>query len=137
MNGLRNARHDPICWARSVLPIPPEPTKSVTCPKPNQPLIAHFAQLARGTTRLGVAGKIMDAVTAQRCLEHGADFVLIGRGAMLHHDFARRALTDPGFQSIARPVTRAYLQAEGMGPNFIDYVASTWKHFVSDAEAQA
>ena len=102
-----------------------------------RPLIDHFTALDRGATKLGVAGKIMDTATAQRCLEHGADFVLIGRGAMLHHDFARRALADPGFQSIARPVTRAYLQAEGMGPNFIDYVASTWKHFVSDAEVSA
>ncbi len=104
----------------------------------DRPLIDHFAALPRGhadgsgTTRLGVAGKIMDAATAQRCLDHGADVVLIGRGAMLHHDFARRALADPGFQAVARPVTRAHLQAEGLGPAFIDYVASTWQRFVSD-----
>ena len=98
----------------------------------DRPLIDHFAALPRGATRLGVAGKIMDAATAQRCIDHGADFVLIGRGAMLHHDFARRALADPGFQAVARPVTRAHLQAEGLGPAFIDYVASTWQRFVSD-----
>jgi tRNA-dihydrouridine synthase len=84
-----------------------------------------------------VAGKIMDAATAQRCLDHGADFVLIGRGAMLHHDFARLALADPGFAAIARPVTRAWLQKEGMGPAFIHYVATTWKHFVTDEETGA
>lgn len=98
----------------------------------DRPLIDHFAALPRGNTRLGVAGKIMDAATAQRCLDHGADFVLIGRGAMLHHDFARRALADAGFKSIERPVTRAHLQNEGLGPVFIDYVANTWKHFVQD-----
>ncbi len=98
-----------------------------------QPLIAHFAALPRGNTRLGVAGKIMDAATAQRCLEAGADFVLIGRGAMLHHDFARRALADPAFRSIERPVSRAHLQAEGLGPAFLQYVASTWPRFVADA----
>lgn len=98
----------------------------------DRPLIDHFAALPCANTRLGVAGKIMDAATAQRCLEHGADFVLIGRGAMLHHDFARRALADAGFQSIPRPVTRAYLANEGLGPVFVDYVANTWKHFVSD-----
>ena len=97
-----------------------------------QPLIDHFAALPRGNTRLGVAGKIMDTATAQRCLEHGADFVLIGRGAMLHHDFARRALADAGFEAVARPVTRAYLEKEGLGPAFIGYVASTWQKFVSD-----
>jgi len=96
-----------------------------------RPLIAHFAALPRDQTRLGVAGKIMDAATARRCLESGADFVLIGRGAMLHHDFARRALADPGFRSAVLPVTRAHLQAEGLGPNFLQYVASTWPNFVA------
>jgi len=98
-----------------------------------QPLIAHFAALPRGNTRLGVAGKIMDAATARRCLEAGVDFVLIGRGAMLHHDFARRALADPGFRSVERPVSRAYLEAQGLGPAFVHYVASTWPRFVADA----
>lgn len=95
-------------------------------------LIEHFTSLERGQTRLGVAGKIMDAPTAQACIDNGADFVLIGRGAMLHHDFATRALADPGFRAVARPVSRAYLQAEGLGAPFIGYVASTWKDFVSD-----
>jgi 2,4-dienoyl-CoA reductase-like NADH-dependent reductase (Old Yellow Enzyme family) len=95
-------------------------------------LIEHFAALPRGNTRLGVAGKIMDAATAQRCLDAGADFVLIGRGAMLHHDFARRALADPAFRCIERPVSRAHLEAEGLGPAFVQYVASTWPRFVAD-----
>ncbi len=98
----------------------------------DRPLIDHFAALPRGATRLGVAGKIMDAATAQRCLAHGADFVLIGRGAMLHHDFAALALADPAFRCVERPVTRAWLEKEGLGPAFIGYVASTWKNFVSD-----
>lgn len=98
----------------------------------DRPLIDHFTALKRGDTRLGVAGKIMDAATAQRCLDSGADFVLIGRGAMLHHDFARRALTDPAFQCVERPVSRAYLEAEGLGPAFLQYVASTWPRFVAD-----
>ena len=97
-----------------------------------QLLIDHFAALPRGNTRLGVAGKVMDAATAQRCLNAGADFVLIGRGAMLHHNFARRALADSSFACIERPVTRAHLQAEGLGPAFLTYVASTWQNFVVD-----
>ena len=95
-------------------------------------LIAHFAALDRGATRLGVAGKIMDTVTANRCLDSGVDFVMIGRGAMLHHDFARRALADPAFCCIERPVSRAHLQAEGLGPAFLQYVSSTWPRFVAD-----
>jgi 2,4-dienoyl-CoA reductase-like NADH-dependent reductase (Old Yellow Enzyme family) len=96
-------------------------------------LIDHFAALGRGATRFGVAGKIMDAATATRCLNSGADFVLIGRGAILHHDFARRALADPSFRCIERPVSRVYLEAEGLGPAFVHYIASTWPRFVADA----
>ena len=99
----------------------------------DRPLIAHFAALPRHGTKLGVAGKIMDAATAQRCLDAGADFVLIGRGAMLHHDFARRALADPAFRCIERPVSRAHLEAEGLGPEFLKYVTSTWPRFVAEA----
>jgi len=97
----------------------------------DRPLLAHFAALPRHGTRLGVAGKIMDAATARRCLDAGADFVLIGRAAMLHHDFARRALADPDFRSIERPVSRAHLEAEGLGPAFLQYVSSTWPRFVA------
>ena len=97
-----------------------------------QPLIAHFSDLPRGATRLGVAGKLMDAARAQACLDAGADFVLIGRGAILHHDFARRALVDPGFCALPRPVSRAHLQTEGVGPAFMAYLAGTWPHFVAD-----
>jgi 2,4-dienoyl-CoA reductase-like NADH-dependent reductase (Old Yellow Enzyme family) len=97
-----------------------------------RPLIDHFALLERGSTRLGVAGKIMDADTAQRCLDSGADFVLVGRGAMLHHDFARRALRDAQYRTPALPVSRAHLEAEGLGPAFLHYVASTWPNFVAD-----
>ena len=97
-----------------------------------QPLIAHFSDLPRGATRLGVAGKLMDAARAQACLDAGADFVLIGRGAILHHDFARRAIADPGFCALPRPVSRAHLQTEGVGPAFMAYLAGTWPHFVAD-----
>jgi len=97
-----------------------------------KPLIDWFAALPRHGCRLGVAGKIMGAATAQACLDHGADFVLIGRGAILHHDFPRRALADPAFQSVKRPVTRAYLRSEGLGEAFIGYLATEWRDFVAD-----
>ena len=92
-------------------------------------LIQHFTALERGTTRLGVAGKIMGGAKVQACLDAGADFVLIGRGAILHHDFAAQVLADPAFASIPTPVTRAHLAAEGLGEAFLNYMA-TWKGFV-------
>lgn len=93
------------------------------------PLISHFTVLPRGTTRLGVAGKIMDAAKVRACLEAGADFVLIGRGAILHHDFPARCLADPDFAAVATPVTRDHLLAEGLGQAFVAYMA-TWPGFV-------
>src|SRR3546814_5986376 len=89
-------------------------------------LIDHFTDLPRGDTRLGVAGKILDTAGARWCLDHGADFVLVGTGGILHHDFARRALADPDFRSIPQPVTRDHLAAESVGPAFIDYLATQW-----------
>jgi len=96
-----------------------------------KPLIEHFAGLPRHGTRLGVAGKIMDAATAQRCLDHGADFVLLGRGAILHRDFPARAIADPAFRSVERPVPQAWLREQVVGPAFMDYL-KTWKGFVAD-----
>lgn len=95
----------------------------------DKPLIAHFTALPRGNTRLGVAGKIMDADQVQACLDAGADFVLIGRGAILHHDFAARCMENADFASVPTPVSRAYLLAEGLGEAFVDYMAG-WPGFV-------
>ena len=97
-----------------------------------KPLIAHFTDLPRGNTRLGVAGKIFDAATAQACLDQGADFVLVGRGAILHHDFAARAMASADFRAIERPVTRAHLEREGLGAAFVDYMAKGWRDFVTE-----
>ena len=33
---------EPSCWAIRVLPIPPDPTRSVVCPYPSQPRSAHI-----------------------------------------------------------------------------------------------
>lgn len=94
-------------------------------------LIDWFTDLDRGNCVLGVAGKIMSAADARACLDAGADYVLIGRGAILHHDFPMRAMADPGFVSVPRPVSRDYLREEGLGEKFIDYVAGNWKGFVA------
>jgi 2,4-dienoyl-CoA reductase-like NADH-dependent reductase (Old Yellow Enzyme family) len=97
-----------------------------------KPLIGYFTDLERGSTRLGVAGKIMDAATAQKCLDNGADSVFIGRAAILHHDFPERVRRDAAFESTPRPVSRNYLREEGLGPVFVDYMASSWKGFVAE-----
>ncbi len=64
--------------------------------------------------------------------EHGADFVTIGRAAILHHDFPERVRADPDFASIPLPVSAEHLRAEGLGPAFVGYM-KTWKGFVAEA----
>jgi 2,4-dienoyl-CoA reductase-like NADH-dependent reductase (Old Yellow Enzyme family) len=92
-------------------------------------LMSYFTELDRGEVRLGAAGKIMTAKTAQAVLEAGNDFVVIGRGAILHHDFPLRA-RDAAFEPIALPVTREHLASEGLSPDFISYM-NNWKGFVA------
>lgn len=92
-------------------------------------LMSWFTDIPRGTTRLAVAGKIKSAAAARACLEAGADFVLIGRGAILHHDFPERVRADADFEAVATPVTRDYLREEGLGEAFLGYMA-TWPGFV-------
>jgi 2,4-dienoyl-CoA reductase-like NADH-dependent reductase (Old Yellow Enzyme family) len=95
-----------------------------------RPLIDWFAELPRGTTRLGVAGKLMAGETTAQVLDHGADFAILGRAAILHHDYPRRLASDPAFHPAALPVTREHLRREGLGAAFIDYM-NGWKGFVA------
>lgn len=95
-------------------------------------LIEHFTDLPRHGARLGVAGTVLSAADAAWCLEQGADFVSVGIGAILHHDFAARAVADPGFRARERPVTRDDLRAEAVGERFVDYLAAGWPDLVRD-----
>ena len=92
-------------------------------------LMSYFTDLPRGDVRLGVAGKIMSAADARAMLDAGADFVLLGRAAILHHDWPQKARANPDFRPVSLPVTRAHLEAEGLGPPFVTYM-STWAGFV-------
>ncbi len=94
-------------------------------------LMSYFTALERGAVRLGVAGKVTSPAIASQMLDSGADYVLIGRAAILHHDFPERA-RDPQFTPIALPVTREYLANEGLGPAFVTYMG-TWPGFVEAA----
>ncbi|MHB8528353.1 MAG: NADH:flavin oxidoreductase [Caulobacteraceae bacterium] len=103
----------------------------------DRPLIDWFAELPRRASRLGVAGKIMAPQSARDALEHGADFVILGRAAILHHDYPARLAAEPDFRPVAPPVSREHLGREGLGPAFIEYMAG-WKGFVAEeTEAMA
>lgn len=95
-------------------------------------LVSYFTDLDRGSVRLGAAGKIATGADARRALADGLDFVVIGKAAVLHHDFARRVLADPNFAPAPLPVTPAYLRGEGLNDAFIKYMRN-WQGFVTDA----
>ncbi len=96
-------------------------------------LMSYFTDLPRGNVRLGVAGKIMSAKTAVEVLEAGCDFALIGRAAILRHDFPERVRRDGAFVSPSLPVTAQHLRDEGLSTSFVDYMKG-WPGFV-EAEA--
>ncbi|MFM5915386.1 MAG: hypothetical protein ACKOPR_11725, partial [Chakrabartia godavariana] len=95
-------------------------------------LLSYFTDLPRGDVRLGAAGKIMTAKAAHDVLEAGCDFALIGRAAILRHDFPNRVRADAHYASPALPVTAQHLRDEGLGEPFLDYMKG-WPGFVADA----
>ena len=93
-------------------------------------LMSVFTELERGHVRLGVAGKVSSAADVRRCLEEGCDFVLVGRAAILHHDYPLQVAAQRDFAPVGLPVSRDYLADQGLGPAFIDYM-NGWKGFVA------
>ncbi|MGD8417565.1 MAG: NADH:flavin oxidoreductase, partial [Pseudomonadales bacterium] len=93
-------------------------------------LMSWFTELDRGNVRIGAAGKVARPADAEACLDAGVDFVLLGRAAILHHDFPKRAAVEPDFEPVSLPVTRDYLAQEGLGEAFIGYM-QRWKGFVA------
>ncbi len=94
-------------------------------------LMGWFTDLPRGETRLGCAGKIMTAEDARLCLERGMDFVLLGRAAILHHDWPKRLAADNDFKPIQIPVSEQHLRDERLSPAFVQYMKN-WKGFVEE-----
>ena len=98
-------------------------------------LMGWFTDLPRGDVRLGCAGKIMTPDDARTCLARGMDFVLLGRAAILHHDWPKRLAADPGFTPVKVPVSVKHLRDEGLSPNFVKYMQG-WKGFVEEPQTE-
>ena len=94
--------------------------------------MSYFTELDRRNTRLGVAGKIRTPQEAEATLAAGADWIMLGRAAMLQHDFPNRYRADPKFRPAEMPVTRQYLKSEGMTEKFQAYVQGRWPEFFAD-----
>jgi len=96
-------------------------------------LIDCFTALKRGDVRLGVAGKIRTPEEAKQCIESGVDFVLLGRAAIIHHNFPKLLANDSDFTPLDNPVSADHLRAEGLSDTFVEYMG-VWKGFVADKE---
>lgn len=94
-------------------------------------LMEIFSEIDRGSVRLAVAGKVYSADDARWTLDNGADMAVIGRGAILHHDFPKQVQADPNFVVRALPVSKATLRNEGLSDAFIGYMGN-WPGFVAE-----
>ncbi|MBE0615749.1 MAG: NADH:flavin oxidoreductase [Burkholderiales bacterium] len=95
-------------------------------------LMSYFTELDRRNVRLGVAGKIRTPREAEATLAAGADWIMLGRAAMLQHDFPNRYKADPAFKPVPMPVTRQYLKDQGLSEKFQAYVQGRWPEFFAD-----
>lgn len=96
------------------------------------PLSQLFADLPRGAVRLGVAGRLYTPADIERVLDRGVDIAVLGRAAILHHDYPRRAMGDAAWAPRRPPVDRETLATEGVSARFIDYLLAGFEDFVAD-----
>lgn len=94
----------------------------VEAPYQSRPLIDWFAELPRHGCRFGVAGQLRTPADVRRAMEAGADWVMLGRVAILHHDYPARYVADPDFEPVSMPVSASHLRAEGVSPAFLEYL---------------
>jgi 2,4-dienoyl-CoA reductase-like NADH-dependent reductase (Old Yellow Enzyme family) len=90
-----------------------------------------FAGIPRGNTRLGVAGKIHDPADVQRVLDLGVDIAVLGRVAILHHDYPN-LMAGGEFVPRRPPAAPEVLLAEGLSGSFVEYMRTSFKGFVAD-----
>ncbi|MGM7775826.1 NADH:flavin oxidoreductase [Arthrobacter sp. KNU-44] len=100
-------------------------------------IMAHFMELDRGAVRVGVAGRIVDPDTARSCLEAGADYVALGKVAILHGNYPDLLAGNPDFTPRWIPASRDYLRGQAVGEPFIEYLAAYMNNFVEGATRPA
>lgn len=96
-------------------------------------LMSYFTELERGNVALGVAGKLRTPEEITQAMEENIDFVLLGRAAILHHDYPLKMQENQNFVPVSNPVSVDHLRAEGLGEAFVTYM-SGWKGFVQESD---
>jgi 2,4-dienoyl-CoA reductase-like NADH-dependent reductase (Old Yellow Enzyme family) len=95
-------------------------------------LMQHFVELERGNVRLGVAGNIRTPGQAEQAMNAGVDWIMLGRAAMLNHNFPLLYQADQTFTPAAIPASKEHLAEEGLSPKFIEYFGTNWPEFVAE-----
>jgi 2,4-dienoyl-CoA reductase-like NADH-dependent reductase (Old Yellow Enzyme family) len=94
-------------------------------------LLEHFTEIDYKDTVLTVAGNIQSAKDVQHMFNKGVDFVSIGKSGILHHDFPLKVMNDPEFETVKTPVSKTYLESQGLSHVFVEYM-KRWPNFVED-----
>ena len=92
-------------------------------------LLQHFVELPRGSTKLGVAGNIRTPEQVEQIMAGGVDWLMLGRAAMLHHNFPQLYRDNPRFTPVATPASADHLAAEGLSEKFIAYAHGNWPDY--------
>lgn len=88
----------------------------------SKPLVEWFTELPRNGVRLGVAGNIRTPEDAERAMATGIDWIMLGRAAILHHNYPDLMAADPAFQPLTPPVSEEHLSNEGVSETFMTYL---------------
>ena len=94
-------------------------------------LLSYFTDLERGNIALGIAGKLRTPEEIRQAMATDIDFILLGRAAILHHDYPMQMQADGDFQPVANPVSVEHLRSEGLSDTFVEYMKN-WKGFVAE-----
>ena len=66
---------------------------------------------------MGVAGNIRTPQDATRAMEEDIDWIMLGRAAILNHNFPELYADNPEFETPIIPVSVEYLAGEGLSQN--------------------
>ncbi|HMO10874.1 MAG TPA: NADH:flavin oxidoreductase [Actinotalea sp.] len=94
-------------------------------------LVDLFAGIERGGVRLAVAGQLRRPSDVREVLDLGVDVAVLGRAAILQHDFPRRLAADPAFAPRSAPASSDVLAEEGVSPAFLGYLKERFADLVA------
>jgi 2,4-dienoyl-CoA reductase-like NADH-dependent reductase (Old Yellow Enzyme family) len=95
----------------------------------SEPAITHFRKHLKKEVPVMTAGNIWTAADANIVREFGADLLALGRVAIAHPDWARKA-ENINYSPGRPPFTKQHLKNAGVNPVFIEYMYR-WPGFVA------